>query len=416
MIYLVSLYYPPVSNPSSNRISHLARILSGKYGRENVRVITGRPNYPDGKLAPEYRWRLFQRRTGEWGENVHHLYEIPAPFKGLFRKTLGLMSFAVSVFFYFAFRRMKAEDLLYVTSGPIFHVYSISFLSRFKKNFRFVLEIRDLWPQTVAGLGWMKEGSRAYSLMKSMSDEAHRRAMSSVALVEGIRDYIKNIAPDKDVDLVYNPVDTERFKPVDDKELADFREKHPDLFGSGKTLFLYAGVHSHAMDLMNLGAALKILAETTRDFTFVLIGYGEDKQPLQDYVAANGLSDEVVFLDYMDREELIRYICAVDFCFSSTQPKKIYEMVIPTKMGEYLACDKFVLAVHNCPFGDHQAELGNAMVCEPGKPDKLGECMLELIRNGDKYRSPKSARGYIVEHHSLQRFEERMLEAFAKYL
>ncbi|MFC1462451.1 glycosyltransferase family 4 protein [Verrucomicrobiota bacterium] len=416
MIYLVSLYYPPVSNPSSSRISHLARILIGKYGRENVRVVTGRPNYPDGRLSPEYRWRLFQRRKGKWGEDIDHLYEIPAPFRGLVRKTLGLVSFAVSVFFYFGFRRMREEDLIYVTSGPIFHVYVLSFLSRLKRNSRFVLEVRDLWPQTVAGMGFMREGTWVYKLLKSMSDEAHRRAVSSVGVVEGICDYIRAVTPDKDVDLVYNPVDTEILKPPSQDEIASFREEHTDLFcREGKTVFLYAGVHSCAMDLMNLGPALKSLSDTTRDFVFILIGYGEDKQPLRQYIAANGLGEDVVFLPYMSREDLVKHICAADFCFSSTRNKKIYEMVIPTKMCEYMACDKFVLAAHNCPFADRQSERGNALICEPGNPQKLSECMLELIRHADKYRKPRSARDYIVRNHSLQRFEELMLGLFERY-
>ena len=136
MIYLVSLYYPPISNPPANRIGHLARILVAKYGRDNVTVVTGRPNYPEGKLPREYRWRVFKRRTGAAGETIHHLYEYPAPFRGRNLKTLGLVSFAVSVFVYFLFRRLGPKDLVFVTSGPVFPAYSIYFLSRLKRRFR----------------------------------------------------------------------------------------------------------------------------------------------------------------------------------------------------------------------------------------------------------------------------------------
>lgn len=101
MIYIVSHYYPPVSNPSAVRMEYLAKLLLERYGADQVRVITGRPNYPDGKLLPEDKWRLFRRQTGRWGETIYHLYEFPAPFKGLYRKTLGLLSLSVSLFIFF---------------------------------------------------------------------------------------------------------------------------------------------------------------------------------------------------------------------------------------------------------------------------------------------------------------------------
>ena len=107
MIYIVSHFYLPVGSPAASRMGHLARILVERYGRDRVRVVTGRPNYPDGRLPAEYRWRIFRRTTGPAGEAIAHLYEIPAPFQGFLGKTIGYLSFAVSVFFYFLFRRVN---------------------------------------------------------------------------------------------------------------------------------------------------------------------------------------------------------------------------------------------------------------------------------------------------------------------
>ena len=120
MIYVVSHFYPPVQNPPANRMGHLAKLLKSMYGAENLVVVTGRPNYPDGKLSKEYRWRLFKRRTGDFGETIHHLYELPAPFGGFLRKTIGYFSFAFSVFVYFLFRRVREDSLVFVTVPPYF--------------------------------------------------------------------------------------------------------------------------------------------------------------------------------------------------------------------------------------------------------------------------------------------------------
>ena len=48
MIYLVSHYYHPETNPPANRFGDLARILVDRYGSDQVQVITGFPNHPSG--------------------------------------------------------------------------------------------------------------------------------------------------------------------------------------------------------------------------------------------------------------------------------------------------------------------------------------------------------------------------------
>jgi len=417
MIYVVSHYYPPVSNPPSNRMEHLVRVLLEKYGAENVRVITGRPNYPDGILPSDLKWHLYKKKVGRLGEDVECLYEVPAPFKGFFRKTVGLLSFSISVFIYFLFKRLKKDDLIFVTSGPIFPVYSIYFLSKFKRNMRYVMDIRDLWPQTVAGMGYLREGTFVYNISKSLSDKAHRSAEASIGVVEGICDYIKTVAPDKPVSLVYNPVNVEFFKPLSKKEVHDFRNANSDVFGDGeKTVFLYAGVHSNAMDLPSLMKALVLLHKKTDDFIFVFIGYGEQKQEMEKFTERNGLSSQVRFLSYMSREELRKYICSVDFCYSSTSSNPIYRMVIPTKMCEYMSCNKFVVAVHDCPFASRAAEAGNAVVCSPGNCEEISDKLYDLIKNREKFAAEVTSRAYIVENHSDACFKTRMLDFFRSIL
>ena len=282
MIYLVSLYYPPVSNPPSNRMQHMARVLVGEYGAENVTVVTGRPNYPAGKLAAEDRWRLCRREKGQWGETVMHLYEIPAPFQGLYLKTLGQVSFAVSFAFYLLFRRYRPGEVVFITSGPIFQVYVAWIMSKVRRGLRYVMDIRDLWPQTVAGLGHMKEDSTAFRILKSWTDRAHRSAFASVGVVEGIHDYIREVAPDRPAHLIYNPVDTDLFVPDSEASVGAFRQQHPELFGdSSKTVFLYAGVHSHAIDLVTMMRAVVQLAAMRSDFVFLVIGYGEETDSIR---------------------------------------------------------------------------------------------------------------------------------------
>jgi len=416
MIYVVSHYYLPTSNPPANRMGCLTRALVKEYGPDAVQVITGRPNYPDGKLLPEHRGKLFCREKGPFGERVLHLFEIPAPFRGFYRKTLGYLSFAVSVFTYFLFKRLGSADLVLVTSGPIFPAYAIWFISRFRRKLRYIVDVRDLSPQTILGMGYLKECHISYRMLKWLSDRAYAGAEAAVGVVEGIRDHLAAAAAPDRASLIYNPIDTEVVGPKTPSEVASFRQEHHDVFSDPEiSTFLFAGALSVYMDLLTLLEALTVVNSTTREYKFLIIGYGEQQEILRQYVDEHDLGENVVFIPHMERGRLLDYVRAVDFCFSSYNPHPIYQMAISIKILEYLACDRPVLCAHEGPFFRTIEEKGFARITPPGNAARLAESILELIRDRDTYREPRGAREFIVDTFSVPRFEERYLSIMKEH-
>ena len=413
MIYLVSHYYPPESNPPANRFRYLAQILRDQYGDDAVQVVTGRPNHPDGILPPGYRGRLWKRRTGVNGENVLSLWEIPAPNQGFRRKSLGFISFSISVFFYFLFKPMKKDDIVYVTSPPVFAMYMLWFLSRFKRNFRYALDIRDLMPQIVAGMGFIRDDTRLYKTLLWLVHRTYLGAEKINGVVEGICEYIDGVIEPNKTSLIYNPMDTDFLHPISPEEVSDFRSAHPELFGQeDRVTFLFAGSHAIYMDLIGLMKALDLLRGENPNFLFILIGYGEEKDHIVQFATEHQLNDYVTFLPYQERDELVKYMCAVDFCYSSTIDAPIYQMVIPTKVLEYMACNKFVVSVHDCPFAERLKELGHTVTAFPERHEEIKDTLKDLIENKDRYLADVRTREFIEAEFSHHRFRERILEFF----
>ncbi len=414
MIYLVTHYYWPESNPPANRFGQISGILVEKYGADNVRVITGRPNHPDGKLANGFKWRLYKRWIGPSQERVLSLYEIPAANRGFFRKTLGFISFGVSVFLFFLIRRLRPSDVIYVTSPPSFPLYAIWLLKKFKKrNLRYTAEIRDLMPQIVAGMGHMQRGTPLYQCLLNLSHRNYQDADRVIGVVEGICEYIRGVVPPDKVSLIYNSVDAQLFAPCSPSDTAMHRQAHPDVFGdSSRTTFLFAGYQSKYMDLMNVLEVLNGLRRKAPDFRFILIGYGDETERLKTYVRDRGMEDHVVFLPYMDRAELLKWVNATDFCFSSTIKAEIYKMVIPCKVLEYMACDKFVVASHDCPFARRIEAEGHALVSMPGNYDDLEGNLLKIMRNRPQYLESSGSREFILRDFDRAPFARRIRELF----
>ncbi len=419
MIYIVTHYYPPVVNPPAHRMDNLVRLLVERYGAEQVQVVTGRPNHPHGELPPGYRWRLFKRRRGQWGERVLHLYEVPTPNEGLFRKTLGYVSFAATLFIYLLFKRLAREDVVFVTSPPAFTAYAVYMAACFRRKLRYVLDVRDLWPQAIAGIGFIREKTWTYRSLCRLSDRTYRRATQLVGNSQGIVEHLATVegCAEKRIDLVHNPVDMDGIQPLPAQECAAFRAAHEELFGDGtRPVFVFAGMHSIYIDLMTLVRALKRVRDRMDRFLFILIGYGEQKGELQRYVEENGLAENVHFLPFMPKEELLKYLSAADFCYVSLKATRNLRYAIPSKTLEYLACGKFVLAALEGPFADMLREAGVAAVAKPGKPDKVARAVEMLIERHAADTPSPNTRAFVRNHFSLQRFEDGFLECLRPFL
>ena len=417
MIYIVSQYYQPISNPPGIRMGHLGRMLVETYGAENVRIVTGRPNYPEGKLQPGFRFRLFKRRTGEHGEIVHHLYEIPAPFQGLYRKALGLVSFAVSVSFYFLFRRIRKDDIVFLTTGPTFPMYALHLLRIVKRNLRLVIDVRDLWPQGVEAMGHIQSKSLSYRMMLRLSEGSYREARALVGNSDGIVYYLNSLDPAAAPELIYNPVDTARVRPLPESERAAFLRERPALFPEGKTVFVFTGIFSNYVGLPVLIDAIALVAETRRDFLFILIGEGEEKALLEEKITGHKIDDLVVLHPFVKQKStLVGFINAAHYCFASLKDSPNLEYAIPTKILEYLGCDQRVLAALRGPFADKLTAAEVAIICEPGSAEGLRDAIVRCIDAAPNQQSGESSgpRAFIEEHFALTKFEERYRAFFAK--
>lgn len=299
----------------------------------------------------------------------------------------------------------------------MFLIYAAYFLAKLKKNFRYVLDIRDLWPQMVAGMGFLREEGRVYKWLYALSDKVYVDAEKIIGVEEGICRYIESVTGPGKVSMIYNPVNMGLVQPLDKEGIDRFKSEHPDLFGDPiQTTFLFSGTHARSMDLMTWMRAIQRVRETTTGFKVILIGQGEEKEELRAFVSKNRLDGSVTFLPFMEREKLIRYINAVDYCYSSLKNEPIFEYAIPTKVLEYLSCNKFVLAALDGPFIRKVEQEGNAWVTPRGDAEKTAEGMLELIKYRDRYVAQVTSRDFILTHFSREKFKRSMLSFFEELL
>ena len=265
----LTLYFPPEIGAAPTRLDAMARELT-RMGH-SVEVVTGMPNYPHGAIAPEYRGRFYRREVRD-GIKIHRLWVYPTLGGGLGR-ILNYLSF--SVFSMVGLFCAVKPDFVFVESPP--PTLSLpAYIYGCARRVPFILNVADLWPDTLVDMGLLKKGV-LWNLLARWERWSYRAALFVNAVTEGVRDtllHIKNI-PAERLLFLPNGVDTERHQP----RPAD-TEFQKALGLAGKKVILYSGTLGRAHGLEHVLQAAKLL-EKERDFHFLFLGDGSERPSLE---------------------------------------------------------------------------------------------------------------------------------------
>jgi len=137
-LFISDNFPPEVNAPATRTWEHCREWV--KKGID-VTVLTCFPNFPEGKLFPGYKHRLF---LNEYMEGVHVIRVITyiTANKGFLRRTIDYISFGFASFIAGLFIR---TDLIIATSPQLFTAVWARRLAFFKRR-PWVMEVRDLWP------------------------------------------------------------------------------------------------------------------------------------------------------------------------------------------------------------------------------------------------------------------------------
>ena len=396
-ILYISQYFPPEMGAPAARVSELARhwVRAG----HDVTVLTGFPNHPDGVVRTEYRnhfWRGFCREDFD-GVKVLRTFLLPFPNRKPYERILNYTSFCASAAIAASF--VERPDVVIATSPQLLVGLSGWWASRVKKA-TFVLEVRDLWPESLAATGVGGETSLMYRSIGKIASFLYRRADSLVVVSPSFQDNLVrkwNVDPAK-IDVIQNGVETTLFQPQESG-----REIRDRLRAQGKFVVSYIGTLGMAHGLETLIDAAEMLQTSARAVQFMLVGEGADRDRILSLAAQKGLTN-LSFIPQQAREKIPAYISASDACIVMLRDSEVFETVIPTKMLEFMSCARpVILAVR----GQAQRLLESAHggICvTPGDPQALCSAILHLQQRPALCEEfGKSGRSYIVRELSREK-------------
>ena len=353
------------------RVSELSRhwVESG----HEVTVLTGFPNHPDGVIRPEYR-KHFRRgiyRENAGGINVVRTWLLPFPNRKPHERILNYSSFCLSAAAVGCF--LESPDLVIATSPQLLVGLSGWWIAKIKRV-PFVLEVRDLWPESLSAVGVGDSNSLLHRVIGKVARFLYDKADHIAVVTPAFRERLVQSwrVPPENVSVVPNGVETALFSPhALDPHL------RASLGADGKFLVSYIGTLGLAHGLESLIGAAEILQATAPDVLFMLLGEGADRERIAALAKAKRLTN-INFVPQQPREKIPAYICASDACLVLLRKSEVFETVIPTKMLEFMSCARPVILGVRGQAQQIVAKAGAGIYVEPGNPRALADAVLRL--------------------------------------
>ena len=397
-IHFLTDNFPPEGNaPASRTYEHAVYwVRSG----HKVTVITGAPNFPEGKLFKGYKNRWYSVENMD-GIRVVRVKTYITANEGFAKRTLDYMSFMVSSFIAGMFQ--KRPDVIVATSPQFFTACSAWMLSVFRWR-AFVFELRDLWPSSIKAVGAMKD-SRLIRALERLEMFLYQKAAAIVSVTNSFKNELVERGIDgSKIAVVINGVELSRYRPCE-KDAALLREfdlEHKFVVG-------YIGTHGMAHALHRILEAADLLRDR-EEIVFLLVGGGAERETLLKRAEEMGLKN-VRFAPRQPKEKMpaIWSLCDVSLIQLKNDP--LFKSVIPSKIFESMGMGLPIIL--SLPVGESSRIIevtGAGVVIPPEQPEKLALTVVELFEDRVKLEKLAKASAEAAAQHSRKRQAYLMMD------
>lgn len=318
-ILILSFYYRPDLCAGSFRTSALVDELREVENVE-IEIVTTLPN----------RYASFSAEAPEQEsiENVKvHRVKLPNHSSGMLDQI-----FAFTRFYKEAITITKSGqyDLVYATSSRLFTAFLGRQIAK-KKNLPLYLDIRDIFVDTIKDVLNPVVAKLLKPVLTLIERSTFKNATHINLVSEGFYDYFKSRYNKPSYSFFTNGIDEEFLLADKNKELSHDSQS--------ATTILYAGNIGEGQGLHNIVPAL---ADSLGDkYHIKIIGDGGRKNQLYD--ACKNL-ENVTLKKPVGRQELILEYSKADILFLHLNDYDAFEKVLPSKIFEYAAMGKPILA------------------------------------------------------------------------
>jgi glycosyltransferase involved in cell wall biosynthesis len=321
----------------------------------------------------------------------------PPYFGNGISRVKNMISYTSKVLKYIPELNLPKPDIIVGSSVHLFAVWAAYKLSC-KYNIPFVMEVRDLWPQTLIDMG-ISKWHPFIILLAWLEKFLYKKADKIISNLPYAYDYIGKFVEKEKFTWISNGVDLSNIKYTP-------KEKND------KFIISYTGAIGVANNLQILLDVAKKLKEK-KDIFFRIVGEGAEKEKLKFFVKENNLSN-VSIENSVPKNEVTNILQNSDVLYFNLKDSPVFNYGISSnKLFDYMASGRVIVfstKAKNNPIKDANAGYSIA----PDDVESLEKTILEIYNLSQEKRDAigKKIRKYAEDNYSI----EILVDKFEKLL
>lgn len=364
-VLVVTQYFSP-------EVFYINKVVESLWKRGNsIAVLTGQPNYPEGKIFKGYHWWSISKKE-ERGIIVTRVPTIPRGNESSVKLMLNYLSF---IFFattvgVWKLRGCKFDCIYCYAPSPILQAIPAIFVSKLVRA-KLILNVQDLWPQSLVSTGNIKNKyvlGAVWLAVKYVYDACDHIVCPSRSFCDDIR---SEFNPNCRISYIPNSVNEysvgDQYKPSISLRRLVEQKKFKAVFAGniGKAQALEVLVE--AANRLRLNAGI----------VFLVFGGGNQLGWLRDQIDELGLLNVKVLGRYPLED--MPYIMANADCFIATlRDTETFSKTIPNRIQSYLAAGRPIAASISGEGASAIREARCGYVSKPTDGDALARSILKL--------------------------------------
>lgn len=363
----------------------------------DVTVLTGLPNYPEGKVPKEYK--LFRKRKEIInGVKVKRCFEIGRR-KGKVWLAINYISFLISSVFHAFFLGKKYDEVICYQHSPItMGVSAVLYKKLYKKAL--TLYCFDLWPESIKTYN-IKESNIIFKIFKKISKFVYKNCNKILISSKPFEEYlVSNFNIDRN-SISYLPQHSKDYT-------LDKKNKKKD----NKIHFLFAG---NIGKMQNIECIIKAANEIKKDDNFIvdIVGYGSNYDDLVELTKKLKLEDKILFHGQKKQDEMLEYYANADIMLLTLKGNTFVSKTLPLKLQSYMSTGKPILGSIEGAAEEVINESGCGICIKPDDYKLLAKKMSYLIKNKEVLKDMgKKSREYYDKNFDF----DKLMEKFEKEL
>jgi len=360
-ILIVTQYFYPENFKSNDLAFEL------KKRGHDVMVLTGIPNYPEGKIYDGYGY--FKKRK----ELINGVPVIRSLL--LTRGKGGGVRLFLNYFSWAFFASLKAirlnskkfDAVIVHEPSPITQFYPALIIKKLQKT-PIYFWVMDLWPESLEIAGGIKN-KFILNLFTRMIQYFYKESKKILITSKGFKKSILE-------------------KGNFEHKIEYFPNWAEDTISLGNTAFpipalpegfkiIFAGNIGEAQDMDSIMKAALYLKEN-QNVKFILVGDGRKMNFVKEFIKENHLEQTVYTLGRYPLEAMASFFKAADILLVSLKDDPIFNITVPAKVQAYMSSGKPILAMLNGEGAENIAEADCGFSVPAGDSEKLAATIHEI--------------------------------------